>query len=452
MATTVSVPGASGTPIVFKVNGTSTINYAVAFQNAVGNDTVQVLSNPQTQVAGPNILNDIFSNTSTNTFALQFGNQHTFVDVGLPTTVTGSSQGGDTVLATGSTTYDATGPNNQVTFVSGANNYVGGTGTGDTITGGSGADTINTSTGFSTVFSGAGNGLIVLNDTVGSSGSAPGDLVYLGDGHSTVLADGHFDDVIAATNGQTIFGGTDSTSTLNVVVGDNATSSGPSGDIITAGAGTTNIFDSVGGSSIFGGSGPLTFVGGSPAAGGTMSDSIVGGSGSSVIFGASGDNISFAGDTSGSVATFVAGTGNETLNAANADGRANFFGSNDSSSSATFVGSETGYNYFQTGGNDTTGGTATGGSETLFGGNGTNIFGINDGGTSAHVTIYDFAAGNDSVNFLGETTAQVQADLNSATSNTFGLTVTLSDQSTVTFVGLSSVSQLHVANGSGSNT
>ena len=142
---------------------------------------------------------------------------------------------------------------------------------------------------------------------------------------------------------------------------------------------------------------------------------------------------------------FLAGTGNETLNAANADGRVNFYGSSDSTSSDSFTGSTTGFNYFVTGGNTTTvaGGTVTGGSESLLGGTGTNIFAIADGGQTAHVTIFDFTAGNDSVNFIGESASQVQTDLANATTDSTGLTVTLSDNTTVTFVGLNSVSQLH---------
>ena len=450
MATLISVPGGQfGTPLVFKVTGTSASNFATAFQNAVVGDVPTILSNPNvTETTTPGALNEIFTDfrgspNAGTPYALTTGGQYTFADVGTAATITGSTDGGDTVLATGAVTYDATGGNDQVTFIDGVNDYVGGTASGDTITGGAGYDMINTGTGDSTVFSGSGHTVINLNDD--STSAAPGGLVFLGDGLATVNATGFYDDVIAATNGQVIFGGTDSTSTLNVVIEDNATSFGASGDVITAGAGTTTVFDSVGGSSIFGGSGTLRFVGGTPASG-VLSESIVGGTGSSYVFGASGDSITFAGDSSGSVATFLAGTGNETLNAANAEGRVNFYGSTDASSSETLVGSQTGYNYFTTGGTSIGDSVSTtGGTEAILGGTGTNVFNIADGGASAHVTIYDFAAGNDSVNFLGETSAQVQADLNAATVSNFGLTVTLSDQSTVTFVGLTSVSQLHVS-------
>ncbi len=459
MATAISIPGGSGTPpLVFKVTGTSATNYALAFQNAVASSTPTTLSNsPGVESTTPGALNEILNDNrgggaQGSAYNLSTGGQYTIADVGTNTTVDGSTAGMDTVLATGAITYNAMGNDNQVTFIDGANVYNGGAATGDTITGGSGSDTINTGTGFSTVFGGVGHSVVTLNDTVGSS-SSPGGLAYLGEGFATVDANGLNDVVVAASNGQQIFGGTDTASTLTIAIEDNAKSSGPAGDVVTAGAGTTNLFDSVGGNSIFGGSGSLTFVGGPPTStgSGVISDSIYGGSGPSYLFGASGDNLTFAGDTSGSVATFVAGVGNETLNAANADGRVNFFGSSDTSSSGSFAGSTTGYNYFQTGGSSSTvaGGTGTGGSESLAGGTGTNVFGIADGGANAHITVYDFAAGNDSVSFLGETSAQVTADLNAATVSSAGLTVTLSDNTTVTFVGLNNVSQLHTP-GSGS--
>ena len=467
MATTVSIPGANGVPLIFKITGTSNGNFATEFQNQVGVGTpnIRVLSNGDTQISnnalnspltfapdapapGSVIINEIFSTgtTAAPVYKLQFGNEHTVIDLTTTNnTVVGSAQGGDSVLGNGGSTYIATGSFNQVTFLAGDNTYDGSSVSGgDTITGGDGQDTINTGLGYSTVFSGAGGTVINLNDTVGANGDTPGGLVYLGDGLATVNATGSYDDVITGTNGQSIFGNADlsATGTLNVIIGDNATSTGAGNDLIVANSSTTNVFDSVGGNSIFGGSANLVFVGGISTAGDTVSDSIVGGSGSTFIYGSTGNDLAFAGDTSGSVATFVAGNGNETLNAANADGRVNFFGAAEASSSGSLVGSTTGFNYFQTGG----------GAESIVGGTGTNIFGITDGGSSSHITVFDFAAGNDSVNFLGETAAQVTADLNSGVTSTINgqsaLTLTLSDNTTVTFVGITSLTG-HVVGGTG---
>ncbi len=465
MSTTVSIPGGnSAAPLIFKITGTSASNYATQFQNQVlgaTGQTINILSNPgvvQTSVGS--VLNEIFSNSSTTNYALAYGGQHTLVDVGAPTTVTGSTAGADTVLATGVATYDAGGSNNIVTFIDGTNTYNGSTvagATGDTITGGNGSDTINTGAGYSTVFSGSGHTTINLNDTVASIGAPPGGNVYLGDGHAIVNANGVYDDVVTGTNGQTIDGAnnTNANSTLNVVIGDNATSTGAAGDLISGGAGHTYIFDSVGGNTVFGGSGPLTFIGLHGASTtSVVSDTLVGSTGTTTGFLAGGDNVVFADSVSTSSAFFVAGDGNETLNAANATGNVAFFGSTVAGSTSTFVGSTTGNNYFQTGGSASVGGPTIGGAnEVLVGGKGVNEFGIADGGPNAHITIFDFAAGNDSVNFLGETAAQVTADLNAAMvgniNGTPDLTVTLSDKTTVTFVGISSLTG-HIVGHTGS--
>ncbi len=448
---TVTLPGGVGiSPLVFTVTGTSATNYATAFANAVTNpDTINVLSNGALQTTGGTVLNEIFSNNGQSTYALLNGGQYTLVDVGAPTTLVGSAAGGDTVLGVGDATYQAVGSDNTVTFVDGNNTYTGSSipgATGDTITGGSGYDTINTGAGMSTVFSGSGHSLIVLNDTAPASSGTP-DVAYLGDGTATVVANGQNDLVATGTNGQLIYGSQSATSTLNVVIGDNATSSGPAGDSIVGGAGTVNVFDSVGGNVIFGGTGTLTFVG-QPLASGvtTVSDTIVGGGGTTDLSLSAGDSIYFAGDTAGGTGFVSAGDGNETLNAANAGGTVDFFGSTIGSANETFVGSNTGNNYFQVGGSTVTGDTT---NSTLFGGSGNNLFGIMDGGPNSHITVYDFAAGNSSVNFLNETASQVKTDLANAvvgsSNGTPDLTVTLSDHTTITFVGITSLSG-HVVN------
>ena len=196
MATLVTIPGANGVPLVFKITGTSSANYGLAFQSEVGGvstSNIRVLSSGDSQIpstgvtsgiapttfahpdapaAGP-VLNEIFSNSTTPTYTLLYGSENTLIDVGSSTTLVGSAGGGDTVVATGVATYDATGDFNNVDFFEGENTYNGGTATGDTVTAGSGYDLINAGTGYSTVF-GGGHSTIVLNDTVGANGDTPG--------------------------------------------------------------------------------------------------------------------------------------------------------------------------------------------------------------------------------------------------------------------------------------
>ena len=388
---------------------------AVAFANTVNalHDKhelqINVLSNNGTgsvlSTKPHAVLNDILAAGS---YALAAGGQYTFVDTtssaGAPApsstsgdvTLTGSAAGGDTVLAASSTTYLAVGSDNNVSFVSGDDVYQGSTipgATGDTVTAGSGADTINTNSGNTTVF-GGGSGLIVLNDT--ATGSSFNDVAFLGDGTNIVLASGANDVVVAAAPGQLIDGANaSSTSTLGIVIANSSSTTAGSGDTIVAGSETTNIYDSVGGATIFAGSGNLNFIGQTPVGTASVSDTVVSSTGTTAIFGNSGDNVAFSSSSSDPAVLVSAGVGNETLNGANASGGVYFFASQDSSSSAaimdTVVGGN-GSNYFQTGA----------GNEAYVGGSGTNIFDVaTDLGPNTHITIYDFASGNDYVDFVG---------------------------------------------------
>ncbi len=449
---------------------------AVAFANTLnplntmGDLRINVLTSSSTPGPGSvtptgtqmAVLNDILNRGA---YALTTGHEYTFVDTtpsaGMPSpsntagdvTVTGSAAGGDTVVAASSTTYLAVGSDNNVSFVSGDDVYQGSSvpaATGDTVTAGSGADTINTNTGDTTVF-GGGNAMVLLNDSVATM-NGYSDVAFLGDGSNTVLANGADDLVFAAnalaSDSQLIVGtGADSTSTLNVVIANTGnTSSAPSHDTVVAGSETTNIYDSVGGATIFAGSGNLNFIGLSPltttAPGGinSVSDTIVSSTGTTSIYATAGDSITFSSDSSASAILVSAGVGNETLNGANAIGGMDFFASQDSSSSAavkdTIVGGN-GNNYFQTGA----------GNEVYVGGTGTNIFDVATNlGPNTHATIYDFASGNDFVNFVGvNVNDPSQASMTVGSLNgTPTLTVTFADNSSVEFIGISSIQQGHI--------
>ena len=438
----VSVPGAGGgQPIVLQVSGQSSFNYAASFQNAVfaaqgsGNLVINDLSDPTTPPTGgggagaPVVLNEVLSDSVSSTYAVPAGGEYTLVDASAAIALTGSVAGADTVLAGGGTSYAAVGSGNVVTFDGGDNSYSGssvpGAG-GDTITAGSGSDTIDTGTGSSTVF-GGGNADITLSDTVAS-----GDVAYLGDGQNVVNASGVNDVVVTGTSGQAIDGtGATASSSLVVVIGDNATATGASADTIMAGSGSTTVFDSVGGASVFGGGGSLTFVGQQAAGNALVADTISGSSGAMVIFASSGNDITFSSDASDPVAGVVASSGNETLDGGNALGGMNFFGSTDVAGAASVSDSViggNGTNYFQTGV----------GSETLTGGTGVNVFGLQDLGAGSHVTVNDFASGTDYANFLGNDSVGSTMAVGSQ-DGTPTLTVTFADQSTVEFVGIASL-------------
>lgn len=425
MATSISIPGGNNAPpLVFTVTGTSTTNYAKAFasvlQNASNNGslTINVLSTAApAHVQAPDnvVLNEIFSQSVLDSYTLDAGGQYTIVSVGSSTTVNGSAAGGDTVVAGAAVTYNAAGGNDNVDFIAGDNVFFGNDLSGDTITGGAGHDSIFTGAGSSLVFSGAGNTLIDLNDAGANS-----DTVYLGDGHATVNATGVSDTVVAGSNGQAIFGGSGN---LLINILDHETSSGAASDTITAGSGTTTVFDSVGGSAIFGGSGALTFVGG--ASTNFQADTIVAGSGATAIFGASGNNLVFSTTTSNDNLTVVAGQGNETLNGGTAQNFSLFGSTTDTTGSLVAYGG-TGNDYFVIGD----------GSESIHAGSGSDTFGL-----------FTTLAGHGDITIFGWTAADsVSTDASNQTNVEDGkvvngnYTVTLSDETTVTFMGVTSLS------------
>ena len=445
MATQISVPGAHGVPpLIFTVTGVSTTNYALDFQNALqtaakaGSLTIDVLSNGTDQSTGTGTtLNEILSNTTiTSPYNLAQTGEYTLALVGSATTINGASFGHDTIVAGGAVTFvengtglPAAGGHDNVDFIAGANVFIGNAAAGDTVTGGAGYDTINTGTGATTVFSGAGHTLINLNDNSTIPGS--GDIAFLGDGTATVNANGLADTVVAAAPGQTIFAVGPATASDTIVIGAPDSPGLAGGDTLVLGAASVSVFDSVGGNSIFGGAGNLTFVGQTNTT--TVSDSIVAGSGSTEIWGANNDNLTFASTSAAGSITAVAGIGNETLNGANA-GSFNFFGSTDTANAAstntTIVGGS-GSDYFSTGV----------GNEVFVAGQGTDVFGLNTISGSAganHITIYDFSAA-DSVSFNGESQTDVNNAINSGTVTNNNLTITLSDNTTVTFVGVTSL-------------
>ncbi len=449
MATQISVPGAHGVPpLIFTVSGVSTTNYAMDFQTALkaasGSNSlkINVLSDGTAQsapTAGTTTLNEIFSNTTSSMpYGLNQSGEYTLALVGSDTTINGATFGHDTVVAGGAVTFiesnlagSGGGGQDNIDFISGTNLFVGNTASGDTVTGGSGYDTITTGTGATTVFSGSGNTLINLNDSIAGS---TGDIAFLGDGMATVNAYGLADTVVAAAPGQTIFADGPDTANDTIVIGAPDSPGGPAGgDTLVLGAASVSVFDSVGGNSIFGGAGSLTFVAQAQTTSTTITDTVVNGSGNTYLWGANNDDITFASTSGSGSLTAVAGLGNETLNGANA-GSFNFFGSNDTTNAAstntTIVGGS-GSDYFSTGT----------GNEVFVAGTGADVFGLNtvSGSNGAdHITIYDFSAA-DSVSFNGQSQTDVNNAINSGTVTGNNLTITLSDNTTVTFVDTTSL-------------
>jgi hypothetical protein len=430
----VSVASGVGQSLVFTVTGTQTTAYVQAFAAFANNATTfQSLDVP---VGSDSHVSPGLDSTTLYTFD-QIGGSALAVGGYLLDSAAGASTiygsgAGDTVLFAGvnqSGTYVDNGGSDLVIFASGDNIYDGVNatdGSTDTIVAGSGYDTIDTGTNNAIVDSGSGDANIVLNDT-GTSGTY-NDLVYLDDGMSTVYADGTYDGVVANAAGQTLIGGTVA-GALNVFVLNNSeiATSGASNDLVVAGAASTAVLDDTSSNTIFGGSGTLYAAVGTDV----TSASIVGGTGGNYIFGADGSTLSFyasSGDTAGNV--LIGNAGTENLYGGTSDGNLIFFGGQapDSTSAGT-------YNETLTGGNGNDSFVSGSGTEFLTGGTGNNVFDISaqDSGVGgANITITDFGASAGNVyEFSGFTGDPVVSEVDGSA----GVTLTLSDNTTVTFLG-----------------
>lgn len=455
MATSVTIHGGQGSDTIsfaFTVTGTNTTHYATLFANNVNG----LLASP-TVMGGGDSITPI---TSGGTGSVTGGMTPVYV-LEAPTLGGGASptytiatagyaldtiSGGATINLTGAgfdtvlvaainaqATINGAGSDNQITFVTGENEYVGtADGTGDTLVGGSGYDTILTSqSGKTTVNSGTGSLTAYLQDTV--TGAGINDTVWLDDGAGTIYANGVDDAVIATVGSQTIYGDASVTSGSYLGVELTSQAGAPTVGNDTVSALTTDtvaVYDYTSANTINGGSGILYFLGGD-----SITATVHAGTGNAYLFGAAGDSITLGalGDSvanpNGSV-YFVSG-GNETLNG----------------------GSEAGtlYAFAGTGGNDSLSGglglnvlVANAGLETLTGGTGTNYFVLDDTNSAgANLVLNDFSTDgrSDLVLSGGFTQADVAA-IEDATGNGGNLQVTLSDGAQLTFTGITSGSQL----------
>jgi hypothetical protein len=341
--------------------------------------------------------------------------------------IDGDKAGGDTVLVAAinaATTFKAEGSANQVIFVDGNNTYDGTSADlgNDTVVAGSGFDTINTGFGATTVNSGTGDATIYLNDT---GASAFNDHVWLDDGSSTVYANGTGDAVVATKEGQTIYGGTLATASLSVVLLPNSDGTANGNDLVSAGAGTTTVFDSSSNNTVLAGSGNLYFV-----AAANTSASVVSGTGNVYAFGGDGGSTTLSG--AAGTAYYVASTGNETLNGAGFNGALYAYGG-DSTSNDSF-----------TGGNGRDVFTAGSGNETFTGGTGGDIYQfVSSESAGTSITITDFGAGSNNTVILNGFTAQDLATLTSGGTEAGGnYTVTIGNSLTITFDNISGGSAL----------
>jgi Ca2+-binding RTX toxin-like protein len=261
------------------------------------------------------------------------------------------------------------------------------------------------------IYTGGGNDTVLAvgggNDTIGAGGGH--NEIQLGSGHDSVLSTGR-DNITTGGGHDTI----------------NAT--GATSDLVKGGTGDVLFLGGAGGVTLFGGAGSDTFEGGSGHAlvygGQGGHNSLLGGTGEATLFGGgAGDHLYAQGAKSQAL---FAGIGNETLSAAMATG-------ND-----TLVAGSGNDQLLGGSGNDTFYGGA--GASTMMGGSGDNIFAFVkslNGGTDL---VVNFTSA-DKISLLDFGKHAVQEALDSQTFAPAGVTITLPDNTRVTFAGISELTK-----------
>ena len=293
------------------------------------------------------------------------------------------------------------------------NNTITAGGTSGTVTGGVGANLINENGSGVTVLSNGGT------DTINSSGS--GNLIVgtsSGPGSMSVNETGTNDTILGGGNPMTVT----ATTATQVYAGAGSLT-------FVGGAGTATVLGGSGANSLTAGSGGIVFADNTaPTA------TINGSTGTVTIFGSSGSS-DFLTGTAGTAASpdfLIAGGGNETLSGAGNSG-SQFLAMGSASVSATLIAGS---------GNDTLVAGQGPGSATMTGGAGSDTFVFfKQAAGGAKDIVNNFTAKN-SVFIEGYGAGSAAALLQAATVGAGGVTLTLSDGTSVTFSNLTSTSQL----------
>jgi Ca2+-binding RTX toxin-like protein len=344
----------------------------------------------------------------------------------------------DTLTAAGNAQSIAGGTGSNLFFSLGSNDTISAAGHGDTLVGGAFSSTFTIASTATGELVGGGLGALSVtdagtNDTIagglgnlnvttsGSGGLVAGQL-----GGVKAVDSGASDTIVSGigTLGATLMG-----SDAHVAGGSSALTvlDAGKGDTIVAGAGTASISAPTTGAFVQGGTGLLTFVGGtgnSTVFGGSGDESIFGGTGATSLFGASGGAMTYVNTTAGGM-RYEAGSGSQTIDASLSKGVDDLFGFASSGNNSLVGGA----------GNDKL--TAGSGSDTLVGGGGANEFdfwAIN-GNPNSHNVITDFSF-IDFVVLAGYGAGAPAAAIAGATVSNGATTLTLADNTKITFIGV----------------
>ena len=300
-------------------------------------------------------------------------------------------------------------------------------GSGTRVYGGSSTLTVDETSSASGIAIGPGSGAASVTvgggatTIYGGSGSLSADVT--GNDARIGLANGA-SAITLAGSGAEIFGGSNTLSVDDLGTGD--TIAGSSGSATVTAAGSNAV--------IVGGGGSMQLIGGTNNAtvyGGTGSTTVTGAAGPMTLYGGAGGVINVNGGAG--LITYQAGPGSETLNAAGNTGGAVIDGGIDASGHDLLIGGS---------GNDSL--FAGTGSDTFTGGSGSNEFVFYQSvinGASPHDVITDFSS-NDVVYLAGYGVGAASNALSAASSSNGATTLTLSDNTQITFLDVASASTL----------
>jgi Ca2+-binding RTX toxin-like protein len=435
---TFTVPGGSNNgvqqpPITYTYASGAGLSVAQQIANALAaSGTLSVTSSSGGTIPAPTTVSGTTQDlvlTGNPTSSIPAGYNFIENDVSGPTTITAaagtsiiSSTGGGLFVETGPATIAASGGNNVISQTGagaillasgGGNNTITAAGTSGTVAGGLGANLINESGSGVTVLSTGGT------DTINSSGS--GNLIVgtsSGPGSMSVNETGSNDTILGGTNPMTVT----ATTATRVYAGAGSLT-------FVGGAGTATVLGGTGSESLTAGSGGIVFADNT-----APSATINGSSGTVTIFGSSGAS-DFLTGTAGTAASpdfLIAGAGNETLNGSGNSG-AQFLAMGSASVSASLIAGS---------GADTLVAGSGPGSATMTGGSGSDTFVFFKQAAGGAKDVVNNFTPNDSVFIEGYAAGSAAALLQAATVGAGGVTLTLSDGTSVTFSNLTSPSQL----------
>ncbi len=355
----------------------------------------------------------------------------------------------DTLTAAGNTESIAGGTGTNLLIASGANDTISAQGMNDTLVGGAGAATFQIGSVASNEAVLAGLGAIAITDagtsdtihgdggqlnvtTSGAQASVVGSTVPTQSGGLNVTDVGIADTIVGGLGATAVsLAGSDALVAGGLgalFVTDNGSS-----DTIAAGGGFASV-NAPNGSFVRGGAGLLNFVGGagpSTIVGGSGNATVFGGTGATSLAGGAGGAVTYVNTTGGST-FYTGGNGNETLDASLSKAGNLILGGHDTAGQSLLIGGA---------GNDAI--LAGAGAATLVGGGGANFFDFFSslGGPAANDVISDFSA-IDNVMLVNYAPGQAATAIAGATTAGGSTTITLSDNTRITFTGVTSSAAL----------